>query len=182
MTLEELKACIKCGESKPFDKFGKDNRTKSGRKSWCAGCCAAYQAEWRKNNPEAARAYGRKWKAANPEAVYQSAQAYKSANREKLRVLAKRWRESHPEERAEYGKAYRDKFPQKEAARRLLRKAVSNGTIIQAPSCVRCSEVGPTDGHHPDYSKPLEVTWLCRKCHKKEHAALGAETEKALSE
>ena len=31
--------------------------------------------------------------------------------------------------------------------------------------------VGP-DPHNEDYSKPLEVVWLCKSCHKRLHLGL----------
>jgi hypothetical protein len=31
--------------------------------------------------------------------------------------------------------------------------------------CENCHEDKPLDKHHPDYSKPLKIEWLCRKCH-----------------
>lgn len=56
----------------------------------------------------------------------------------------------------------------KEAAHAAVTRALAKGTLVSQP----CEECGnkKTDGHHPDYSKPLEVIWLCRSCHKKEHA------------
>jgi rubrerythrin len=39
---------------------------------------------------------------------------------------------------------------------------------IERTACVRCG--GPGENmHHADYSKPLEVTWMCRPCHLAEH-------------
>ena len=52
-------------------------------------------------------------------------------------------------------------------ARWLLRRAVASGRIVRQP-CERCSAT-PTHAHHPDYAKPLEVVWLCRTCHQREH-------------
>ncbi len=45
---------------------------------------------------------------------------------------------------------------------------------LKAPKiCSKCgrSDLG-IDGHHWDYSKPLEVEWLCDKCHKSLHIKL----------
>lgn len=55
------------------------------------------------------------------------------------------------------------KYPQKFKARITLRNAVAAGKLTKGP----CEICGETDvqGHHDDYSKPLEVRWLCRQHH-----------------
>jgi hypothetical protein len=50
-------------------------------------------------------------------------------------------------------------------ARRKLKYAVKYGHLKRFP-CEVCGEI-KTEGHHPDYSKPLEVMWLCTLCHSK---------------
>lgn len=55
-------------------------------------------------------------------------------------------------------------------SRWLLNRAIAAGRIQRQP----CQECGnpKTDGHHEDYLKPYDVTWLCRACHRLKHAAL----------
>lgn len=48
--------------------------------------------------------------------------------------------------------------------------ARSSGVVVAPDRCSECSKVGPVDGHHDDYAKPLEVRWLCRSCHVRDHA------------
>lgn len=45
----------------------------------------------------------------------------------------------------------------------ILRKAVKLGNLAKL-SCQDCGDI-KSEGHHPDYSKPLKVIWLCRKHH-----------------
>ena len=55
-------------------------------------------------------------------------------------------------------------------ARIELRKAVKNGTIKKPIVCSKCGRtflVHEIHGHHPNYSKPLDVVWCCQGCHYK---------------
>lgn len=40
---------------------------------------------------------------------------------------------------------------------------------LKPEPCWRCGDV--SQKHHPDYSEPLQVQWLCRSCHLEHHEA-----------
>lgn len=53
-------------------------------------------------------------------------------------------------------------------ARQLMYNAIRRGALVKGP-CLDCGSASNIHGHHDDYLKPLEVTWLCRKCHQVRH-------------
>jgi hypothetical protein len=57
------------------------------------------------------------------------------------------------------------KHKHKWIARAKARYAVQKGLIIKPKKCEVCELIKPLQGHHEDYSKPLEVIWLCQSCH-----------------
>jgi hypothetical protein len=61
----------------------------------------------------------------------------------------------------------REKFPEKYKARDILHKAVVSGKVVPMP----CEDCGAqrVEGHHKDYSKPLDVAWLCIEHHRYYH-------------
>ena len=56
-------------------------------------------------------------------------------------------------------------------AQKAAQKAVKNGRLIRPSSCSQCVRPCKPEAHHDDYSKPLEVRWLCRGCHVAHHRA-----------
>lgn len=55
-----------------------------------------------------------------------------------------------------------------------FKRAVRRGEIVSPGKCSRCGTTeGRICGHHEDYSKPLEVVWLCNSCHGARHGELG---------
>lgn len=59
--------------------------------------------------------------------------------------------------------------PVKVAARQLVAMAVRAGLLVRPEACERCDAEGRIQAHHPDYSLPLAVLWLCARCHRAEH-------------
>lgn len=55
----------------------------------------------------------------------------------------------------------------KEEVRRITAKAIKKGIITRQP-CQVCG-IEKVDAHHEDYTKPLDVLWLCRLHHMQHH-------------
>lgn len=58
-----------------------------------------------------------------------------------------------------------DRAKFKHRARHALRRAVADGRVTRPSTCADCHRPGKVNGHHDDYSKPLDVRWLCYGCH-----------------
>lgn len=65
-----------------------------------------------------------------------------------------------------------NKNPIKVNARVLINKAIKDGTLIKE-NCEVCGTDEKIEGHHDDYSKPLEVRWLCTQHHNDWHVEHG---------
>jgi len=46
---------------------------------------------------------------------------------------------------------------------------IRKGRIKRPSECSNCNKPCKPDAHHDDYNKPLEVSWLCRRCHLIHH-------------
>jgi|SRR5712664_102594 len=79
----------------------------------------------------------------------------------------------HPEwlraNRTEYQRKWRERNPEKLAAHKAVSVALSKGVLRRPRVCSRCNEPCKPHAHHADYSKPLQVEWLCWDCHNVEH-------------
>ncbi|MFA4834882.1 MAG: hypothetical protein WC749_02255 [Dehalococcoidia bacterium] len=47
--------------------------------------------------------------------------------------------------------------------------AVKRGELIKPDTCSMCGEKKIIMAHHNDYSKPLDIIWVCQACHMKIH-------------
>ncbi|QDP54194.1 MAG: hypothetical protein GOVbin4685_54 [Prokaryotic dsDNA virus sp.] len=141
--------CNICGTDSEKSEFYK------GVTSRCKECHKAKVRENRKENAE----YYRKYDAdrfQNDPKVKQRHRRYQKTDAGKAAMgrARKKWLEANPEKRA---------------AHVLLGSAIKRGDVEKPDVCQECGAGGRIHGHHEDYSKPLEVDWLCATCHAKRH-------------
>jgi ribosomal protein L44E len=86
------------------------------------------------------------------------------------------WRDS-PEKHRDALKAWRRRNPTgpltgesklRADARRDANKAIRSGQLVRQP-CESCGTSNRVQAHHDDYSKPLDVRWMCSECHARHH-------------
>jgi hypothetical protein len=146
------RTCVRCQKTLPLHLMAKNPTCIGGRRQVCLACDAADTRRRHHENP--ARAYAR------TEPYRKSEQGKKNAYKAHL--------------------AQRKKFPEKFKARAAVRYAVVTGRLIKPTLCPNCDKAGRIEGHHPDYSKPLDIKWFCSTCHKAEHGYLGNHVKSIL--
>lgn len=50
-----------------------------------------------------------------------------------------------------------------------IRKIATHKISLKDKQCIICGSTQDLQRHHKDYSSPLDVQILCRRCHNKEH-------------
>lgn len=147
------KICFKCGVSQPRTSFYKHPRMNDGLLGKCKNCAkkdTADMIERKKRNPE--------W-------VIKEAKRC----RDKARKMIPE--KECPEKRKKRLQNHRLKYPEKTRARNMVRNAIRDGRLYKKP-CERCGQKDDVEAHHDDYSKPLEVIWLCVKHHAERHVEI----------
>jgi hypothetical protein len=91
---------------------------------------------------------------------------YSINNREKLHNKAKMWRKKNPKKAIEYCVKWRENNLDKRNVEVLAQKKIK---IPEGELCEICNERKAVHRHHEDYSKPLEVKFLCSRCHVNLH-------------
>ena len=62
----------------------------------------------------------------------------------------------------------RARSTERRAAWNAVYKAVRSGRLSRKP-CIRCGNAENIHAHHDNYNRPLDIIWLCRKCHDQHH-------------
>lgn len=133
------KRCSGCKLFKDRIHFSKDAYQKDGLRSYCRPCYSSNQKRYR-DTPH---------------------------YRERVRAYELAWRLRNIEKSTRHVDQWRERNSVAVNAHRLAKNAVARGEILRLP-CEECGDK-KTDAHHDDYSKPLDVRWLCRLHHKRQH-------------
>lgn len=156
------KTCTKCGSTKPLDFFYRHEGMADGYRNECKVCSSVYRRDLRTNNPERIVQHRRVCRAYHKE--NKTKPEWMQARRDRQRVLYKSHRRPDPESHK------RRKMRGRAHSR--VKRAVGSGRLVPSDACERCGHdfsASRREGHHADYSKPLEVEWLCQDCHAEHH-------------
>ena len=144
-----MKKCKKCLEILPYDFFYQKKGSKDGYENVCTEC--------KKSKARANRAKNR--------------EHYLAYDRERNSTLKR------IEERKEHGSSYKGKLAQsrykqanantvKSKAQLAAKIAIQKGEIQKPLQCEKCKKFTlELQAHHEDYSRPLDVIFLCIPCH-----------------
>ena len=133
-----MKKCSGCGRLLPLSEFSKKKGSSDGLQSRCRKCFSNYNKARYLSNPSKFKADVRRYREENPE-----------------RELATRIKSC-------------ERKPTHKNAYMAVDAALRCGVLIRPQVCSGCGcpdTEHRIEAHHHDYTKPLDVIWLCPTCH-----------------
>jgi len=85
------------------------------------------------------------------------------------RASCRFWNKVRLQARRESMRDWHLEHPLASNAHKTANRAVHSGKLVRL-ACQVCGDP-KTVAHHADYARPLDVTWVCRACHKRVHAS-----------
>lgn len=110
------------------------------------------------------------WKYVKKDGTERRLYLCRPCNTDRMRELKRR---KGPAYVREINRKTYEKHKEKWIARAKARYAIKTGKLVRPDRCEVCELKKPPQGHHEDYSKPLEVIWLCSGCHADAHKEMG---------
>jgi len=183
----KTKLCTKCKVEKEVGEFHKHKGMKDGLACWCKVCANKNSKEHYKINRESKIKYQKGYSLANQESIRKFQKEYREKNKEKIKRYKKQYNQS--EEGKEVNRKQHEVYCKTETGKEICRKssekwnnlnpekiktirkanhAIEGGKLIRQP-CEICGATEHIHKHHDNYSKPLDVRWLCPKHHKEHH-------------
>lgn len=164
-----MKKCKKCGVIKLLNKFYKHKKMKDKYRNECKECMKARIKEYRKNNIKKYKIYNKQWKKENVEKIERYSKQYYKKNKKTINIKGKKWKKNNRDKIQKYEKRYNQTENQKLRHRVYMEiyNAIKLGKLKRQP-CEVCG-AKKVEAHHPNYNEPLEIKWLCRKCHLEWH-------------
>jgi hypothetical protein len=153
VVIMKFKKCISCGEEKILDEYYKHSQMKDGRLNKCKDCCKQDNRKNRVDNIDYYREYDR----------------MRSVNSDRVEAR-KQYEEDHKDQVDRTKSEWRKRNKDKSRAHRKVAYEIKKGSLSTRP-CEICGN-DRTEAHHEDYSKPLDIVWLCDTCHKQRHKDL----------
>lgn len=148
------KTCFKCKSTKPIDEFYKHKMMADGHLGKCKDCTKLDEKNrfhakckdpvWMEKELERCRKKSAKARSEG-----------KISDKETIKKGKLKWQSKNRHKRSAHQK---------------VSNAIRDGKLIRQP-CEICGELR-VQAHHDDYSKPLDVKWLCTKHHAERHVEL----------
>ncbi len=154
----DVKQCSKCGMVKAHTEFYAEKRYNS---DGLRACCKACHLRGQTRNRERAKQRAREYEARR-DLTEKRAEARVYRGRHRAAIAARQ-------------RVRRATFPERTRAWDLVGKAVRSGRLTRPAACSRCGvQSSWIEASHDDYSRPLDVEWLCAPCHRSKDAAVRA--------